>query len=175
MAGQRKIRELWKNQLEQQRKADRLRNKKENTVFRVEGIEVDSTAQYNETEQYEQQMIIKSNIILPITMWSYCVSCKFNIMYDIVILVMPDGSLYTAEHEMSLQMEGLTKPRRKRGRPPKVYAEVDSVVCNINSYNISCKYFLIFLNSRHIKYWTKLVKANYSLSLSLSLIKFPEL
>ncbi|XP_011175624.1 zinc finger and SCAN domain-containing protein 2 isoform X2 [Solenopsis invicta] len=96
VAGQRKIRELWKNQLEQQRKADRLRNKKENTVFRVEGIEVDSTAQYNETEQYEQQMIIK---------------------------IMPDGSLYTAEHEMSLQMEGLTKPRRKRGRPPKVYAE----------------------------------------------------
>jgi len=41
---------------------------------------------------------------------------------------MPDGSLYTAEHEMSLQMEGLTKPRRKRGRPPKLHTEVE--VCN---------------------------------------------
>lgn len=51
-------------------------------------------------------------------------------MYKIVILVMPDGSMYAAEHEMSLQMEGLTKPRRKRGRPPKVQAEVESLVCN---------------------------------------------
>lgn len=51
-------------------------------------------------------------------------------MNDIVILVMPDGSMYAAEHEMSLQMEGLTKPRRKRGRPPKVHTETDAVVCN---------------------------------------------
>lgn len=43
---------------------------------------------------------------------------------------MPDGSMYAAEHEMSLQMEGLTKPRRKRGRPPKVHTEADAVVCN---------------------------------------------
>jgi len=49
-------------------------------------------------------------------------------MYGIVILVMPDGSMYTAEHEMSLQMEGLTKPRRKRGRPPKVNMDADSMV-----------------------------------------------
>lgn len=34
-------------------------------------------------------------------------------------LVMPDGTMYAAEHEISLQMEGLDKPRRKRGRPPK--------------------------------------------------------
>ncbi|XP_025268545.1 zinc finger protein 271-like isoform X2 [Camponotus floridanus] len=40
---------------------------------------------------------------------------------------MPDGSMYAAEHEMSLQMEGLTKPRRKRGRPPKVQTEVESL------------------------------------------------
>lgn len=45
-------------------------------------------------------------------------------------LVMPDGSLYAAEHEMSLQMEGLTKPKRKRGRPPKVHTETESLVCN---------------------------------------------
>lgn len=32
---------------------------------------------------------------------------------------MPDGSVYAAEHDLSLQMEGLDKPRRKRGRPPK--------------------------------------------------------
>lgn len=51
-------------------------------------------------------------------------------MYENVILVLPDGSMYAAEHEMSLQMEGLTKPRRKRGRPPKVQAETESLVCN---------------------------------------------
>lgn len=46
------------------------------------------------------------------------------------LLVMPDGSMYTAEHEMSLQMEGLTKPRRKRGRPPKIHTDIDLMVCN---------------------------------------------
>lgn len=50
---------------------------------------------------------------------------------------MPDGSMYAAEHEMSLQMEGLTKPRRKRGRPPKVQAEVDSSVRNYSYYFVS--------------------------------------
>lgn len=32
---------------------------------------------------------------------------------------MPDGSLYSTDHELSLKSEGLEKPRRKRGRPPK--------------------------------------------------------
>jgi len=61
VAGQRKIRELWKHQVEQQRKAERLRNKKENTEFGAEGT--NNITQYNENEQYEQQMIIKSNTI----------------------------------------------------------------------------------------------------------------
>lgn len=64
MAGQRKIRELWKHQVEQQRKIERLRNKKENVEFGVEGIEVDNMGQYNEDQQYEQQMIIKSKRFL---------------------------------------------------------------------------------------------------------------
>ncbi|XP_036149519.1 zinc finger and SCAN domain-containing protein 2 isoform X2 [Monomorium pharaonis] len=106
VAGQRKIRELWKHQLEQQRKTDRLHNKEKNTEFGTEEMEVDNTTQYNEDEQYEQQMIIK---------------------------IMPDGSMYTAEHEMRLQMEGLTKPRRKRGRPSKVHTEEDFVVTKENS------------------------------------------
>lgn len=41
---------------------------------------------------------------------------------------MPDGSMYAAEHEMSLQMEGLSKPKRKRGRPPKTQTENVSMV-----------------------------------------------
>lgn len=67
VAGQRKIRDLWKHQVEQQRKADRLRNRKENAEFEAEeGMEMDSVAQYNQDEQHEQQMIIKSNILFPL-------------------------------------------------------------------------------------------------------------
>lgn len=50
--------------MEKQRK-ERLRNRKENPEFGTEGMEVDGTAQYNEDEQqFEQQMIIKSNSFL---------------------------------------------------------------------------------------------------------------
>lgn len=35
------------------------------------------------------------------------------------ILVYSQGPLFPPEHELSLRAEGLTKPRRKRGRPPK--------------------------------------------------------
>ena len=38
--------------------------------------------------------------------------------------VMPDGSMYASDHEIRLQMEGLEKPRRKRGRPPKMDPKV---------------------------------------------------
>lgn len=50
--------------MEKQRK-ERLRNRKENLEFVTEGMEVDGTTQYNEDEQqFEQQMIIKSNSFL---------------------------------------------------------------------------------------------------------------
>ncbi|XP_068986699.1 zinc finger protein 568-like isoform X1 [Bombus flavifrons] len=100
--GQRKIREMWKHQIEQQRKAERerLRAEKENTDVRSETSQLDIIPRYNEEDHFEQQIIIK---------------------------IMPDGSMYAAEHEMSLQMEGLSKPKRKRGRPPKSHAENISV------------------------------------------------
>ncbi|XP_015108646.1 zinc finger protein 271 [Diachasma alloeum] len=44
---------------------------------------------------------------------------------QIIIKILPDGSMYAADHEMSLQIEGLEKPKRKRGRPPKIQAEVE--------------------------------------------------
>lgn len=96
--GQRKIREMWKHQIEQQRKAERerLRVEKETTEVRSEALQLDNISRYNEEDQFEQQIIIK---------------------------IMPDGSMYAAEHEMSLQMEGLSKPKRKRGRPPKSHTE----------------------------------------------------
>ncbi|XP_043791860.1 zinc finger protein 62 homolog [Apis laboriosa] len=96
--GQRKIREMWKHQVEQQRKAERerLRAEKENTEIRSETLHLDNISRYNEEDQFEQQIIIK---------------------------IMPDGSMYAVDHEMSLQMEGLNKPKRKRGRPPKSQTE----------------------------------------------------
>lgn len=63
MVGQRKLRELWKYQVEQHRRAERLRNKKESTENETEGVEMDSITSCNEDEQYEQQIIIKSNMI----------------------------------------------------------------------------------------------------------------
>jgi len=61
VSGQRKIRELWKHQVEQLRKAERLRNK-ENAELRTEGMEIDGAVQEN--QEYDQQIIIKSNLII---------------------------------------------------------------------------------------------------------------
>ncbi|XP_026668483.1 zinc finger protein 287-like isoform X5 [Ceratina calcarata] len=96
--GQKKIREMYKHQVEQQRKAgrERVRAERDNTEIGAETSESDNVSRCNEDDQLEQQIIIK---------------------------MMPDGSMYAAEHEMSLQMEGLSKPKRKRGRPPKTQAE----------------------------------------------------
>ncbi|XP_014487688.1 PREDICTED: zinc finger protein 3-like [Dinoponera quadriceps] len=68
-------------------------------------VNIDRVAQHNENEQDEQQNIVK---------------------------VTSEGSMYPAEHEMSLQIEGLTKPKRKRGRPPKVHTEADTLATKEN-------------------------------------------
>lgn len=45
---------------------------------------------------------------------------SFNFLSKFIcVLVLQNGSMYPADHDLSLQMEGLDKPRRKRGRPPK--------------------------------------------------------
>lgn len=60
--GQRKIRDMWKHQIEQQRKSERerLRAEKGNSDVRTDTTEIDSISGYNEEDQYEQQIIIKS-------------------------------------------------------------------------------------------------------------------
>ncbi len=45
-----------------------------------------------------------------------------------IVFVVPDGTLFTAEHSLSLKMEGLEKPKRKRGRPPKPRADPEQTV-----------------------------------------------
>lgn len=56
--------------------------------------------------------------------------------------------MYAAEHEMSLQMEGLSKPKRKRGRPPKCHTENMSMVCKDNIF-VQYKIFYFDSNFRN--------------------------
>ncbi|KAJ9590984.1 hypothetical protein L9F63_015990, partial [Diploptera punctata] len=97
--GQKKIRDLWKNQQEQQRRAERekLRTEKEG----VESLLIASVPPQDpavpETEDDGENKI--------------------------VIQILSDGTLFSADHEMALKMEGLERPRRKRGRPPKRQVE----------------------------------------------------
>lgn len=60
--GQHTLREKWKHEVEQRRKAERLRNKRENAELGEEETEADA-AQDDEDAQYEQQIIVKSNMI----------------------------------------------------------------------------------------------------------------
>lgn len=82
MVGQRKLRELWKYQ-EQQRKAERLRNKKERAELETEGVEMDNITSCNEDEQYEQQIVIKSNMIFFSFIYILYLLCKEAIFYII--------------------------------------------------------------------------------------------
>lgn len=45
-----------------------------------------------------------------------------------ILIHLPDGTLFPAEHSLSLRMEGLEKPKRKRGRPPKPRPDPDQVM-----------------------------------------------
>ncbi|XP_011299469.1 zinc finger protein 271-like [Fopius arisanus] len=92
--GQRKIREMYKQQVEKQKRSERERLR-ENTEITADAPELEPYGSPPE-DAISQQIIIK---------------------------ILPDGSMYAADHDMSLQMEGLDKPKRKRGRPPKIQVE----------------------------------------------------
>lgn len=74
--------------MEQQRKAERLHNRRENAEFETEGMEVDNMAQYNEDEQYEQQMIIKSNTIFSSVYLSPCETVIFHIILTLFMILL---------------------------------------------------------------------------------------
>ncbi|XP_008553477.1 zinc finger protein 271 isoform X1 [Microplitis demolitor] len=96
--GQKKLRDLLKQENELLKKNDRLKmSQGDNQLEQLnpDTMELVNYEQKND-ENYGQQIIIN---------------------------ILPDGSMYAAEHDMSLQMEGLEKPRRKRGRPPKNHTE----------------------------------------------------
>ncbi|XP_011506078.1 PREDICTED: zinc finger protein 761-like isoform X1 [Ceratosolen solmsi marchali] len=95
--GQRKIQEMWKQQIEFQRRIERGRLKKKNINITLNNSKLLNAENDNLVPESNHQQII--------------------------INVMPDGSVYAAEHDLSLQMQGLDKPKRKRGRPPKTSSE----------------------------------------------------
>lgn len=65
MDGQQKIREMWKHQVELQRKAERerLRIERQNTEVITGLPDSDNDIKNNEDNQLEQQIIIKGNRI----------------------------------------------------------------------------------------------------------------
>uniref|UniRef100_A0A6V7I3C8 C2H2-type domain-containing protein n=1 Tax=Bracon brevicornis TaxID=1563983 RepID=A0A6V7I3C8_9HYME len=99
--GQRKIRELYKQQVEKQRKTEREKLR-ENTEITIDATELDGYEESSE-DPLAQQIIIK---------------------------ILPDGSMYAEDHEMALQIEGLEKPKRKRGRPSKRQMEAEGEKMN---------------------------------------------
>lgn len=50
---------------------------------------------------------------------------KIKILMFMITLVLPDGNFFGNEHEMTLKIEGLEKPKRKRGRPKKVKIDTE--------------------------------------------------
>ncbi|XP_034231534.1 zinc finger protein 835-like [Thrips palmi] len=83
--GQQKLRELWKQQVELQKKLDKER----------------------------LRIAQGQDIIIPET-----ITAEDGTEAQILIHL-PGGTIFTAGHSLSLKMEGLEKPKRKRGRPPK--------------------------------------------------------
>ncbi|KAK3908891.1 Zinc finger protein 287 [Frankliniella fusca] len=90
--GQQKIRDLWKQQVEHQKRLEkeRLRITQGQEIIIPETITTDDGT--------EAQILIHY------------------------------GTLFTAEHSLSLKMEGLEKPKRKRGRPPKLRPDPEQTV-----------------------------------------------
>ncbi|KAJ8921027.1 hypothetical protein NQ315_015823 [Exocentrus adspersus] len=93
--GQAKLRELYRNQQEVLHREEKQRRKLEEVLHTVNpNSSVETyTIQSDETGE------------------------KF------LIQIFSDGPLFPPEHELPLRAEGLEKPRRKRGRPPKQVVE----------------------------------------------------
>ncbi|KAJ4435700.1 hypothetical protein ANN_18316 [Periplaneta americana] len=156
--GQKKIRDMWKSQLEQQRKAERERQKAEKSG--VESLLIAPAQDVHASEgegDGENRIVIQSispwkrikevllyiahsvrRFVVPVFVKYFRLfqdSCTVNLKIYIVTLltsvnmkqfhltVLSDGTLFSADHEMALKMEGLERPRRKRGRPPKKHIE----------------------------------------------------
>ncbi|XP_063233900.1 zinc finger protein 34-like isoform X2 [Bacillus rossius redtenbacheri] len=103
--GQRKIREMWKNQVEGQRRLEQERQRGDQNV----GVLVSAETSVPRGEQHGDGDDPCDRIIIQKTRAGIRAACA----------VMEDGTMFTTDHEMALKMQGLERPRKKRGRPPK--------------------------------------------------------
>ncbi|XP_051160691.1 zinc finger protein 271-like [Leptopilina boulardi] len=138
--GQKKIRELWKQQIEHERKA-----KRELERSRRDDIELIATKEIQQSEIMENSENIDNEIIKSVVIPTIEIqeenkddneneddndddnNANNDLNQQIYINIMPDGSMYASDHEVRLQMEGLEKPRRKRGRPPKIEIKTENL------------------------------------------------
>ncbi|XP_058809271.1 zinc finger protein 665-like [Phymastichus coffea] len=107
--GQNKIREMWNEQVEFDKKCKREQ-------FKYKNININLATELTNEEEEEDDTTIQSN------------------EHEIFINVIPDGSVYAADHDLSLQMEGLDRPKKKRGRPPKELLDEDFQEINKSDY-----------------------------------------
>ncbi|XP_014210736.1 zinc finger protein 184 [Copidosoma floridanum] len=93
--GQQKIRQLWKEQLKLERQTEKM-------YLEHKSIDIPL---FNDTELIKENFVIGAND------------------QQLVFNIIPEASVYGAKHDLSLQMEGLHKSKKKRGRPPKCFSE----------------------------------------------------
>ncbi|XP_043467262.1 uncharacterized protein DDB_G0283697-like isoform X2 [Leptopilina heterotoma] len=133
--GQKKIRDLWKQQIEHERKAKREMERSRRDEIELVQEEIQQTEIVENSENNDNQ-IVESVEITGVDNQEKNLENdgnndddddnneddddNENLDQQIYIKIMPDGSMYASDHEVRLQMEGLDKPRRKRGRPPKI-------------------------------------------------------
>ncbi|KAK6622967.1 hypothetical protein RUM43_008819 [Polyplax serrata] len=94
--GQKKIRELWKLEVNTRK---RLEKEKQTLVDSLEG-----TTKFSLVTDENDDNIGDNGIF---------------------IKILPDGTFFGDEHEMTLKIRGLDKPKRKRGRPKKVKPDTE--------------------------------------------------
>lgn len=132
--GQKKIRDLWKQQIEHERKAKREMERSRRDEIELAQEEIQQTEIVENSENNDNQIIESVEISVVDNQEKNLENSgnnddddnneddddNDNLDQQIYINIMPDGSMYASDHEVRLQMEGLDKPRRKRGRPPKM-------------------------------------------------------
>lgn len=107
--GQHKLREFFRTQQETLRRQEKQKQQLESALKNVNPNS--SVETYTiQTDEDGEKFVIQSNCIKKF------INC---LIITLVFKVLSEGPLFPPEHELTLKAEGLEKPKRKRGRPPK--------------------------------------------------------
>lgn len=102
------MRELIKNQQETLKRQEKQRQQLEDALKNVNPSSSVKTYAIH-TDETGEKFLIQSKSEF------YNDRCVCYVKFTVI----SDGPLFPPEHELTLRMEGLGKPRKKRGRPPK--------------------------------------------------------